>query len=99
MPYYMDGLLIDCNRLCEVIEHVTEEVERPKRVVQGGDARDNTFVSEAVLVATREKFPKCKCEDLGLRSGMSIRETGKVNCCDGMWICPRIDRIRRKYGF
>jgi hypothetical protein len=48
----------------------------------------------------------CHCEDLGLVPGMTLKELNRFETCteqsgNGIsigWVCPTVDRLRRKMG-
>lgn len=69
------------------------------------------------LESTRDRWPECRCEELGLRVGLPVaelvdleegctgsRQRARLQGTDvgyagpGGWVCPRLDKIRRRHG-
>lgn len=46
---------------------------------------------------TRARHPRCRCDFRGVQTRQEL--TGMVGCCDPMFVCPRLDAVRRKMGF
>lgn len=102
--------LIDTTRLASVLGR--REVVRVKSVSNGnGGSTRVSIVSAEVLAEITDE--RCRCEELGLRAGMPVKELIVLGSgCTGEtmfgarlrparepgWVCNRLDRIRRRYG-
>lgn len=69
----MRGLVIDTTKLARIIEAPTRVSSVTMRG-EGGEALRVSVVSEEVIAETRERYPACRCEELGLYAGMNIGE-------------------------
>jgi hypothetical protein len=104
----LEGLTIDVQR----VRTVSSRAEALKATSSNGSASNGgsgayTTVSEAVLAETRRARDQCRCEELGLlMPGMPVAKLREIGsgCTTpryeghGHYICPRLDRVRRRYG-
>lgn len=69
--------------------------------------KDPRSVSAEVLAETGEKHPECQCDKFGLAAGITMPELRDLGagCTDGRnpgghgrFVCPRLDKVRRRYG-
>jgi len=98
MTLTLRPLTIDVPRLEAIIER--SHTGRASSVVGAPEGGRTATVSEAVLAETRERWPACRCEDIGLYAGLPIISLGKVrHCTDGMWRCPRMLNIMGRYRY
>ena len=56
-------------------------------------------VDNLILITTGQRYPECRCEDLGLRAGMNMAELTLLGSgCKQAYSCPRLDKLRRLHG-
>lgn len=54
------------------------------RALGGGSSEGPATVREDVLAESRERYPRCRCEELGLRAGMPVAELVELEAgCTG----------------
>jgi hypothetical protein len=104
------GLVVDRSRLQRVIDAQTAIATARTRAIENGDdpnaiTIERRIVSAEVVASTAERFPGCKCDELGLEAGMPVASLATLSegCTAGSgyspgFVCPRLDTVRRTYG-
>lgn len=69
----LKGMTISRSELEDVISRAeTRKQQRESGESSGNRNQRNALISELVLASTLQQYPECKCEERGLRAGMSI---------------------------
>lgn len=105
------GLEIDLTRLAEI---ASPPVVGTSAGTDGGGSSRIAVVSAEVLEETGQRYPDCRCEEMGLQPGYPVKELSNLGsgCTgetpfgekgpnrrgEGGWVCQRLDLVRRRYG-
>lgn len=72
---------------------------RASRSLAGSKDPRLRLVTGHSIHSTAERYPKCRCESMGLHPDMTIDQlTAMGSGCTDDWVCGRLDSIRRLNG-
>jgi hypothetical protein len=72
-------------------------LERARRARAAAVERERRQRLAAAIAETLKRWPGCRCE---LRTAMTSRELRDLGggCTHPLWVCPRLDAVRRRVG-